>query len=153
MAETVPTEYFIQGVTSSGKTFRPSDWCERLCGVMSGFGPGKRGPNARLQYSIYVRPTLLGNVKTVILDSRLRDIEPMAFDFVMNFAKDNDLLVTEACELPPHHAKQQGPLRRPLFDAHDKKPAISGFFIAAFCCLLLPFAVLSVRTNRNRNQS
>jgi len=26
---------------------------------------------------------------------------------VMNFAKDNDLLVTEACELPPHHATQQ----------------------------------------------
>ena len=92
MAETIPTEYFIQGITSNGKTFRPSDWCERLCGVMSGFGPGKRGPHARLQYSVYVRPTLLGNVKTVILDSRLRDIEPMAFDFVMNFAKDNDLL-------------------------------------------------------------
>jgi hypothetical protein len=107
MAETIPTEYFIQGITSNGKTFRPSDWSERLCGVMSGFGPGKRGPNARLQYSVYVRPTLLGNVKTVILDSRLRDIEPMAFDFVMNFAKDNDLLVTEACELPPHHATQQ----------------------------------------------
>lgn len=106
MAETIPTEFFIQGVTSNGKTFRPSDWSERLCGVMSGFGPGKRGPNARLQYSVYVRPTLLGNVKTVILDSRLRDIEPMAFDFVMNFAKDNDLLVTEACELPPHHGTQ-----------------------------------------------
>ena len=106
MAETTPTEYFIQGVTSNGKTFRPSDWSERLCGVMSAFGPGKRGPNARLQYSVYVRPTLLGNIKTVILDSRLRDIEPMAFDFVMNFAKDNDLLVTEACELPPHHASQ-----------------------------------------------
>jgi hypothetical protein len=24
----------------------------------------------------------------------------MAFDFVMNFAKDNELVVTEACELP-----------------------------------------------------
>jgi hypothetical protein len=107
MAETIPTEFFIQGVTSKGKTFRPSDWSERLCGVMSAFGPGKRGPNARLQYSVYVRPTLLGNVKTVILDARLRDIEPMAFDFVMNFAKDNDLLVTEACELPPHHATQK----------------------------------------------
>ncbi|KQR85433.1 hypothetical protein ASG35_26965 [Burkholderia sp. Leaf177] len=107
MAETTPTEYFIQGVTSNGKTFRPSDWSERLCGVMSGYGPKKRGPNARLTYSIYVRPTLLGNVKTVILDSRLREIEPMAFDFVMNFAKDNDLLVTEACELPPHHGTQQ----------------------------------------------
>jgi hypothetical protein len=40
----------------------------------------------------------------VILDSRLRDIEPMAFDFVMNFAKDNDLVVTEACELELEHA-------------------------------------------------
>jgi hypothetical protein len=106
MAEATPTEYFIQGVTKSGKTFRPSDWSERLCGVMSAFGPGARGPNARLQYSIYVRPTMLGNVKTVIVDSRLRDVEPMAFDFVMNFAKDNDLVVTEACELPPHHGTQ-----------------------------------------------
>jgi len=24
----------------------------------------------------------------------------------MNFAKDNELLVTEACELPPHHGTQ-----------------------------------------------
>ena len=26
-------EVFIQGVTLSGKTFRPSDWAERLAGV------------------------------------------------------------------------------------------------------------------------
>ncbi|HEY3596849.1 MAG TPA: DUF3579 domain-containing protein [Paraburkholderia sp.] len=108
MADTPPTEFFIQGITSNGRKFRPSDWSERLAGVMSGFGPGARGPNARLQYSLYVRPTLLGDLKCVILDSRLREIEPMAFDFVMNFAKDNDLLVTEGCELPVHHGTQQG---------------------------------------------
>ncbi|WDD95091.1 DUF3579 domain-containing protein [Burkholderia sp. FERM BP-3421] len=102
MAETSPTEYFIQGITKSGKKFRPSDWSERLAGVMSCFGPGTGGPNARLQYSLYVRPTLLGDTKCVIIDSRLRDVEPMAFDFVMNFAKDNDLVVTEACELPDY---------------------------------------------------
>jgi hypothetical protein len=108
MAEAAPTEYFIQGITKSGKTFRPSDWSERLAGVMSMFGPGtKKGPNAYMQYSLYVRPTMLGNLKCVILDARLRDIEPMAFDFVMNFAKDNDLVVTEACELPAHHGTQQ----------------------------------------------
>ncbi len=107
MAEAPPTEYFIQGITSKGKKFRPSDWSERLAGVMSCFGPGAKGPNARLQYSLYVRPILLGDLKVVILDSRLRDIEPMAFDFVMNFAKDNDLVVTEACELPAHHGTQQ----------------------------------------------
>jgi hypothetical protein len=107
MAESSATEYFIQGITKSGRTFRPSDWSERLCGVMSGFGPKAKGPNAYMQYSIYVRPTMIGGIKVVILDSRLRDIEPMAFDFVLNFAKDNDLVVTEACELPPHHGTQQ----------------------------------------------
>ncbi|MBV8626473.1 MAG: DUF3579 domain-containing protein [Paraburkholderia sp.] len=107
MAEAPPTEYFIQGITKSGRKFRPSDWSERLCGVMSGFGPPRRGPNAYMQYSLYVRPTMIGDIKVVILDSRLRDIEPMAFDFVLNFARDNDLVVTEACELPAHHGTQQ----------------------------------------------
>lgn len=105
MAEAAPTEYFIQGITSKGKKFRPSDWSERLAGVMACFGPGARkGPNAYMQYSLYVRPTMIGDLKCVILDSRLRDIEPMAFDFVLNFAKDNDLVVTEACELQLEHA-------------------------------------------------
>ncbi|MBN3755446.1 DUF3579 domain-containing protein [Paraburkholderia sp. Tr-20389] len=111
MADTPPIEYFIQGITSNGRKFRPSDWSERLAGVMSCYGPGAKGPNARLQYSHYVRPTLIGDLKCVILDSRLRDIEPMAFDFVMNFAKDNDLLVTEACELPPEHEARKAPTR------------------------------------------
>jgi hypothetical protein len=30
----------------------------------------------------------------------LREAEPMAFDFVMNFARDNDLQTVEACLLP-----------------------------------------------------
>jgi hypothetical protein len=107
MAEAPHTEFFIQGITKSGKKFRPSDWSERLAGVMSCYGPGAQGPNARLQYSRYVRPILLGDLKCVILDSRLREIEPMAFDFVMNFAKDNDLVVTEACELPADHGVSQ----------------------------------------------
>lgn len=107
MAEAHPTEYFIQGITSAGKKFRPSDWSERLAGVMSMFGPGAKGPNARLQYSLYVRPIMLDDLKVVILDSRLRDLEPMAFDFVLNFARDNDLVVTEACELPPEHGTQK----------------------------------------------
>jgi hypothetical protein len=106
MAKPAPTEYFIQGITESGKRFRPSDWSERLCGVMSGFGPKAKGPNAYMQYSIYVRPTMVGDTKAVILDARLRDVEPMAFDFVLNFAKDNELVVSEACELPLPHGRQ-----------------------------------------------
>jgi hypothetical protein len=36
----------------------------------------------------------------VIVDEALRDIEPMAWDFVMNFARDNDLQMGEICLLP-----------------------------------------------------
>ncbi|MDU0809858.1 MAG: DUF3579 domain-containing protein [Burkholderia sp.] len=99
------TEYFIYGLTKSGKVFRPSDWAERLTGVISCFRPEATGQNAYLQYSPYVKPTLLGSIKCAILDSRLRDIEPLAFDFVMNFAKDNDLVVTEMCTLSDYENK------------------------------------------------
>ena len=97
-----PREFFIHGVTSSGRVFRPSDWAERLCGVMSCYRPGgiASGRDAYIGYSPFVRPTLVGGVKCVVVDERLRALERMAFDFVMNFARDNDLQVYEGCSLP-----------------------------------------------------
>jgi hypothetical protein len=102
VASDKPREYFIHGVTVHGKTFRPSDWAERLCGVMSCYRPGgiATGRDAFIGYSPYVRPTSINGVKCVILDERLKDVELMAFNFVLNFAKDNELQVTEACSLP-----------------------------------------------------
>jgi hypothetical protein len=94
--EEPPTEFFILGVTSNGKQFRPSDWADRLCGVMSCFNPdGNGGRNARIAYSPYVRPTLVDGVRAVVVDARLRELEPLAFHFVLNFAKDNDLKVID----------------------------------------------------------
>lgn len=98
---TVAAEFFIQGITSDGRQFRPSDWAERLCGVMACFRPeGYGGPNAHLRYSPYVRPTVLGGVKSVVVNEGLREIEPLAYHFVLNFAKDNDLQIVNACLLP-----------------------------------------------------
>lgn len=100
-------ELFIQGITSDGKPFRPSDWAERLCGVMSCFRPeGSGGPHAHLQYSPYVRPTVLGGVKSVVVNEELREIEPLAYHFVVNFAKDNDLQMVDACLLPDADEKK-----------------------------------------------
>ncbi len=94
-------EFFILGLTLDGKQFRPSDWAERLCGVMSCFRPdGSGGPNAHLQFSPYVRPTVLNGVKSVVINARLNDLEPMAYQFVVDFAKDNNLQVVDACFLP-----------------------------------------------------
>jgi hypothetical protein len=95
-------EVFIQGITKDGRTFRPSDWAERLAGVMSQFRPGvvAARPGAHLSYSPYCVPRVIGGVKCVIVNEALRAIEPMAWDFVMNFARDNDLQVADACLLP-----------------------------------------------------
>jgi hypothetical protein len=93
-------EFFIIGKTSDGRQFRPSDWAERLCGVMSCFNPDGGGRNAHLQYSPYVRPTMINGVRSVVVNTALKQLEPLAFHFVVNFAKDNDLQVVDACELP-----------------------------------------------------
>jgi len=83
-------EFVIRGVTLAGTRFRPSDWAERLCGVMSAFGS-----DGRMQYSPYVYPISTGGVKCVVVDVRLREIEPMAYSFLLNFAKDNELEVRQ----------------------------------------------------------
>ena len=90
-----PREVFIQGVTRDGRTFRPSDWAERLAGVMSSFRPGGAQPGSHLTYSPWCIPTVIDGVKCVIVNRELRDFEPMAWDFVVNFARDNDLKMSE----------------------------------------------------------
>lgn len=95
-------EVFIQGITKDGRTFRPSDWAERLAGALSSFRPGGvvHGRAAHIGYSPYCVPRVIGGTKFVIVNEALRDVEPMAWDFVMNFARDNNLQVTEACSMP-----------------------------------------------------
>ena len=97
MSPTPPRQYYIQGVTKQGRGFRPSDWAERLAGAMSCFRPGGSagGIGAFIGYSPYCVPRVVEGVKCVIVNEALRDIEPMAWDFVMNFARDNELCVVE----------------------------------------------------------
>lgn len=89
--------FIIVGQTTGGKRFRPSDWAERLCGALSAFGSGKR-----VQYSPYVGPGELDGYKAVFVDGQLEEFEPMAYRFVLHFARDNDLRVIEnTCQLKP----------------------------------------------------
>ncbi len=102
MKPTKPRQYVIQGRTLSGQVFRPSDWAERLAGAMSSFRPGgsSGGIGAYIGYSPYCVPHVQDSVKCVLVNEALRGIEPMAWDFVMNFARDNQLEVAEVCLLP-----------------------------------------------------
>jgi hypothetical protein len=92
-------QYTIRGITTEGRTFRPSDWSERLAGAMSSFRPGGGGGGggigAYIGYSPYCVPQVIDGVKCVLVNEALRGIEPMAWDFVMNFARDNHLTVVE----------------------------------------------------------
>jgi len=86
MPEPAIVEFVIQGVTLDGKPFRPSDWAERLCGVMAAFGSDQR-----MQYSPFVHPVSTAGLRCVVVDTRLERIEPMAYRFLLSFAKDNEL--------------------------------------------------------------
>jgi hypothetical protein len=93
-------EVIILGRTRAGKAFRPSDWAERLAGVMSSFRPGGVQPSSHLSYSPWCIPTVIDGIKAVVVNRELRELEPMAWDFVLSFAKDNDLQVTESVPVP-----------------------------------------------------
>lgn len=80
----------IQGVTPNGRAFRPSDWAERLCGIMSTFGG-----DHQMRYSPFVRPMMLDGVRCVLVEPSLADIEPRAYRFLLDFANDNELLVID----------------------------------------------------------
>ena len=87
----------IQGITQDGGKFRPSDWAERLCGAVASYGPGRRiifHPNVKLA-------TVKG-VKCVVIDASLEDDDEMLFNFLTDFADENNLqlLRTDTYPLP-----------------------------------------------------
>jgi hypothetical protein len=88
MTTPLSNTFIIVGLTQDGKKFRPSDWAERLCGIMSAFGA-----DHRMSYSPYVRPGLHLGEKCVYVAARLYEVEPMAYNFLASFAKDNQLQV------------------------------------------------------------
>ncbi|MEO8058859.1 MAG: DUF3579 domain-containing protein [Burkholderiales bacterium] len=102
MTSPKPREFFIQGVTLDGHAFRPSDWAERLAGAMSCFRPDgvQGGIGAYIGYSPLCVPRVINGIKCVIVSEALKGVEPMAWDFVMNFARDNQLQLAEACLVP-----------------------------------------------------
>jgi hypothetical protein len=89
-----PVFFVIYGETLEGQRFRPSDWAERLAGVLAPYRPvGAFG--GHLTYSPYVVPRIINDTKVVVIDHRLRDIEPLAWKFVQDFAQENHLKTAE----------------------------------------------------------
>lgn len=82
-------EVIIEGQTADGKKFRPSDWVDRLCGMLAQFERHK------VSYSPYLRPMMFKEMQCVAIKRELEDKSPSAFSFLMQFANDNKLVVTD----------------------------------------------------------
>ena len=77
----------IIGVTEDGQKFRPSDWAERACGVLSIFR------SHRISYSPLLKPAMIEGNKSVIIDLRLKAMHPEIYKSIIDFAKSNKLQI------------------------------------------------------------
>lgn len=84
-------EIIIEGLTRSGKPFRPSDWVDRTCSTYASFGADKK-----LVYSPYLKPKVMNGVRCLAVDMRLKDSSPEGFAQLMQFADENQLNILDA---------------------------------------------------------
>lgn len=89
----------IEGVTPEGEAFRPSDWAERVSGSLSTFR------NHRIYYSPLLRPSIQNENKCVILDKSLKDKNPALYEYILDFARKNNLKICGE-DLPPDDEKK-----------------------------------------------
>ncbi len=80
----------IRGVTEEGKTLRPGDWSERISSTLASFGI-----DHRLHYSTAVAPCMIDGEKCLVVARNLREINPEAYDYIMEFARSNQLCIRE----------------------------------------------------------
>lgn len=92
-----PGKIVIKGVTSKGRKFRPSDWAERLVGAFAAYGRDRR-----IHFHPHVSMGRWEDHTCVVVDRRLEQEDPMIYDFILRFARDNDLQTLETITFPPH---------------------------------------------------
>ncbi|MBL1278083.1 MAG: DUF3579 domain-containing protein [Ectothiorhodospiraceae bacterium] len=89
--------WLIEGTMSDGRTFRPSDWVDRISGAVASFGP-----DHRLRYGL-VRPCFVKGKKCLLMRKSLENDNPAAFDFVRSFVRSNGLQMTELASESKEH--------------------------------------------------
>ena len=93
------TKLIINGMTENGKKFRPSDWAQRLTGAVATYGP-----NRRVKFHPSVRMATWEGINCVIIETIMEQDDPMLFEFLINFGRENNLQMIYADEFPPAQA-------------------------------------------------
>lgn len=88
VAETDDERVVIQGIDQGGNRLRPGDWAERLSANLACFGQDQR-----LRYDIAVQPCVLNGEKCLVVARGLAQSNPAAYEFLMAFARSNDLKI------------------------------------------------------------
>ena|SRR3990167_4494404 len=81
------SKIIIEGVTESGENFRPSDWAERMSGLLSTFR------KHRIVYSPLLQPSVRDGHKCVVLDPNLKESSPALYQSILDFAESNKLKI------------------------------------------------------------
>jgi len=84
--------WLIEGTLQNGRAFRPSDWVDRVSGVMAEFGA-----DHRLHYGA-VRPCYLKGKKCLLVSKALEQDNPAAFAYVRDFVRANGLQMSDFTE-------------------------------------------------------
>lgn len=88
MSDPKDKKIIIEGVTSQGATFRPSDWAERMSGSLASF------KNSRIHYSPLLQPSRNSEgYQCVLLDPKLKESSPQVYQSIMEFARANNLRI------------------------------------------------------------
>lgn len=87
MAKGKKSKIVIEGITSDGKPFRPSDWAERVSGQLSTF------KNQRVHYSPLLKPSHKDGKRCLIVDMELQVVHPALYQQILDFAKINKLTI------------------------------------------------------------
>ena len=107
----------IWGFNAAGRPFRPSDWCDRLAGVTEAFGQERK-----VSYAPYVRPVRIGDAKAVVVGATLADLEPPLYRFLVNFARDNGLVLEFCAGALDDPASLMLPKRPPRASTEPQEP-------------------------------
>lgn len=84
----------IRGVTRDGRKFRPSDWAQRLATAV-----GTPGPGRRIRWHPKVSMVTIDGLNCVAVDKSLEQEDPMLYEFLLNFARFNNLVVEDPAEI------------------------------------------------------
>jgi hypothetical protein len=87
-AASMSNDIIIRGTTADGRRFRPSDWAQRLYYAVASYGPYRQ-----VTFNPMVKLKVSDGVSCVVVSKRLEQEDPMMFEFLLDFARDNELLV------------------------------------------------------------